>query len=184
MSQMCLCMCAGYAQPGVTEDDILLELVMFMGVVCDEVTAPQLVQTGLVGPLSALQPIAVVCIDWTLPCQVRIEHADTIAKTGRNSSSVEIRAYARTMMGHCGNIKHANSGRTTLTLLSMLCDISHSQLSTYTGSEMQHGFCGMWFDHDKHTTLCLLHRTLLIMYMSPHHILGSQGPVHCSAYSS
>lgn len=64
--QMCLCMCAGYAQPGVTEDDILLELVMFMGVVCDEVTAPQLVQTGLVGLLSALQPMAVVscCLHW------------------------------------------------------------------------------------------------------------------------
>ena len=53
--RMYLCMYAGYAQPSVTEDDILLELVMFMGVVCNEVTAPQLVQTGLVGPLSALQ---------------------------------------------------------------------------------------------------------------------------------
>ena len=41
-------MCAGYAQPGLTEDDILLELVMFMGVVCDDITAPQLGQTGLV----------------------------------------------------------------------------------------------------------------------------------------
>lgn len=57
---MHLCTCAGYAQPGVTEDDILLELVMFMGVVCNEVTAPQLVSTGLVGPSSALQPMAVV----------------------------------------------------------------------------------------------------------------------------
>lgn len=47
-----LCGCAVYAQPGVTEDDILLELVMFMGVVCDEVTASQLVQTGLVSALS------------------------------------------------------------------------------------------------------------------------------------
>lgn len=47
---MCLCMYAGYAQPGITEDDILLELVMFMGVVCNEGTAPQLIQTGLVGP--------------------------------------------------------------------------------------------------------------------------------------
>ncbi|KAL0039405.1 hypothetical protein WJX79_006988 [Trebouxia sp. C0005] len=39
---------AGYAQPGLTEDDILLEVVMFVGVVCDDTTAPQLVQTGLV----------------------------------------------------------------------------------------------------------------------------------------
>ncbi|KAL3149688.1 Adenylyl-sulfate kinase (APS kinase) [Trebouxia sp. C0009 RCD-2024] len=45
---------AGYAQPGVTEDDILLELVMFMGVVCDEATAPQLVQTGLVSMMYEL----------------------------------------------------------------------------------------------------------------------------------
>ncbi len=42
---------AGYAQPGLTEDDILLELVMFVGVVCDDATAPQLVQTGLVSLL-------------------------------------------------------------------------------------------------------------------------------------
>ena len=46
---------AGYAQPGLTEDDILLELVMFVGVVCDDTTAPQLVQTGLVRPLLCLQ---------------------------------------------------------------------------------------------------------------------------------
>ena len=42
---------AGYAQPGLTEDDILLELVMFMVVVCDDAIAPQLVSTGLVSPL-------------------------------------------------------------------------------------------------------------------------------------
>lgn len=42
---------AGYAQPGLTEDDILLEVVMFVGVVCDDTTAPQLVQTGLVSLL-------------------------------------------------------------------------------------------------------------------------------------
>ena len=46
---------AGYAQPGLTEDDILLELVMFVGVVCEDSTAPQLVQTGLVSPLLCLQ---------------------------------------------------------------------------------------------------------------------------------
>ena len=63
-------MYAGYAQPGVTEDDILLELVMFMGVVCNEVTASQIVQTGLVGPLSALQPIN-CCLHWlNTSCQV------------------------------------------------------------------------------------------------------------------
>lgn len=48
---------AGYAQPGLTEDDILLELVMFVGVVCDDSTAPQLVQTGLVSPTLCLQGI-------------------------------------------------------------------------------------------------------------------------------
>ena len=48
---MALSVRAGYAQPGLTEDDILLELVMFVGVVCHESTAPQLVQTGLVSLL-------------------------------------------------------------------------------------------------------------------------------------
>ncbi len=48
---MSLSVRAGYAQPGLTEDDILLELVMFVGVVCDDATAPQLVQTGLVSLL-------------------------------------------------------------------------------------------------------------------------------------
>ena len=62
MNQMCLCMCAGYAQPGVTEDDILLELVMFMGVVCNEATAPQLIQTGLVGPNLHITQSALACM--------------------------------------------------------------------------------------------------------------------------
>ena len=51
MTVMVLFVHAGYAQPGLTEDDILLELVMFVGVVCDDATAPQLVQTGLVSLL-------------------------------------------------------------------------------------------------------------------------------------
>lgn len=48
---MALSVRAGYAKPGLTEDDILLELVMFVGVVCGAATAPQLIQTGLVSLL-------------------------------------------------------------------------------------------------------------------------------------
>lgn len=40
---------ATYAQPGAVDDDILLEVVMFVGVLCNEGTAPLIVSSGLVG---------------------------------------------------------------------------------------------------------------------------------------
>ena len=40
---------AGYTQLGVTEDDILLEVVILVGVLCSETTAAALVDSGLVG---------------------------------------------------------------------------------------------------------------------------------------
>lgn len=45
---------ATYAQPGAVDDDILLEVVMFVGVLCNEGTAPLLVQSGLVNTLFLL----------------------------------------------------------------------------------------------------------------------------------
>ena len=45
---------ATYAQPGAVDDDILLEVVMFVGVLCNEGTAPLLVQSGLVNTLFVL----------------------------------------------------------------------------------------------------------------------------------
>lgn len=45
---------ATYAQPGAVDDDILLEVVMFVGVLCNEGTAPLLVQSGLVNTLFQL----------------------------------------------------------------------------------------------------------------------------------
>jgi len=45
---------ATYAQPGAVDDDILLEVVMFVGVLCNEGTAPLLVESGLVNTLFAL----------------------------------------------------------------------------------------------------------------------------------
>jgi len=61
---------AGYAQPGLTEDDILLELVMFVGVVCDDATAPQLVQTCLVSLLLCViqQTTAVLAYICSIVC--------------------------------------------------------------------------------------------------------------------
>uniref|UniRef100_A0A7S0RCX9 Kinesin-associated protein n=1 Tax=Chlamydomonas leiostraca TaxID=1034604 RepID=A0A7S0RCX9_9CHLO len=45
---------ATYAQPGAVDDDILLEVVMFVGVLCNEGTAPMLVDSGLVNILFQL----------------------------------------------------------------------------------------------------------------------------------
>ncbi|GAX77716.1 hypothetical protein CEUSTIGMA_g5159.t1 [Chlamydomonas eustigma] len=45
---------ATYSQPGAVDDDILLEVVMFVGVLCNEGTAPLLVQSGLVNTLFVL----------------------------------------------------------------------------------------------------------------------------------
>ncbi|MEW5306391.1 MAG: hypothetical protein WDW36_008859 [Sanguina aurantia] len=45
---------AKYAQPGAVDDDILLEVVMFVGVLCNEGTAPMLVGSGLVKTLFIL----------------------------------------------------------------------------------------------------------------------------------
>jgi len=45
---------ARYSQPGAVDDDILLEVVMFVGVLCNEGTAPLLVQSGLVNVLFVL----------------------------------------------------------------------------------------------------------------------------------
>eukprot|EP00798_Chlamydomonas_sp_ICE-L_P013630 gene13630-19508_t len=45
---------ATYAQPGAVDDDILLEVVMFVGVLCNEGTAPLLVESGLVNTLFVL----------------------------------------------------------------------------------------------------------------------------------
>mmetsp|Transcript_6170 Transcript_6170/g.13429 ORF Transcript_6170/g.13429 Transcript_6170/m.13429 type:complete len:806 (-) Transcript_6170:755-3172(-) len=45
---------ATYAQPGAVDDDILLEVVMFVGVLCNEGTAPLLVDSGLVNTLFIL----------------------------------------------------------------------------------------------------------------------------------
>jgi len=45
---------AQYAQPGAVDDDILLEVVMFVGVLCNEGTAPMLVESGLVNTLFSL----------------------------------------------------------------------------------------------------------------------------------
>lgn len=45
---------ATYAQPGAVDDDILLEVVMFVGVLCNEGTAPMLVESGLVNILFQL----------------------------------------------------------------------------------------------------------------------------------
>jgi hypothetical protein len=39
---------AQYATPGAVDDDILLEVIMFVGVLCNEGTADTIVQTGLV----------------------------------------------------------------------------------------------------------------------------------------
>ena len=39
---------AQYAQPGAVDDDILLEVVMFVGVLCNEGTAATIVRSGLV----------------------------------------------------------------------------------------------------------------------------------------
>lgn len=43
---------AKYAQPGAVDDDILLEVVMFVGVLCNEGTAPMLVDSGLVSAVT------------------------------------------------------------------------------------------------------------------------------------
>jgi hypothetical protein len=45
---------ATYAQPGAVDDDILLEVIMFVGVLCNDGTAPLLVETGLVNTLFVL----------------------------------------------------------------------------------------------------------------------------------
>ncbi|KAG2449627.1 hypothetical protein HYH02_005160 [Chlamydomonas schloesseri] len=45
---------ATYAQPGAVDDDILLEVVMFVGVLCNEGTAPLIVGSGLVTTLFQL----------------------------------------------------------------------------------------------------------------------------------
>ncbi|EFJ41855.1 hypothetical protein VOLCADRAFT_77409 [Volvox carteri f. nagariensis] len=45
---------ATYAQPGAVDDDILLEVVMFVGVLCNEGTAPLICQSGLVATLFTL----------------------------------------------------------------------------------------------------------------------------------
>ncbi|KAG1668473.1 hypothetical protein FOA52_005246 [Chlamydomonas sp. UWO 241] len=45
---------ATYSQPGAVDDDILLEVVMFVGVLCNEGTAPLLVHSGLVNTLFVL----------------------------------------------------------------------------------------------------------------------------------
>ncbi|KAG2428744.1 hypothetical protein HXX76_011447 [Chlamydomonas incerta] len=45
---------ATYAQPGAVDDDILLEVVMFVGVLCNEGTAPLIVSSGLVTTLFQL----------------------------------------------------------------------------------------------------------------------------------
>ncbi|KXZ50592.1 hypothetical protein GPECTOR_16g767 [Gonium pectorale] len=45
---------ATYAQPGAVDDDILLEVVMFVGVLCNEGTAPLISQSGLVATLFTL----------------------------------------------------------------------------------------------------------------------------------
>lgn len=39
---------ACYMTPSAVEDDILLEIIMFLGVICNEGTAPLLVQAGMV----------------------------------------------------------------------------------------------------------------------------------------
>ncbi|GFH09312.1 uncharacterized protein HaLaN_04422, partial [Haematococcus lacustris] len=45
---------ATYAQPGAVDDDILLEVVMFVGVLCNEGTAHMLCDSGLVNTLFQL----------------------------------------------------------------------------------------------------------------------------------
>lgn len=45
---------ASYLSATEMEDDILLEIVMFLGVLCNEGTAPLIVQAGLVGHLAKL----------------------------------------------------------------------------------------------------------------------------------
>ena len=60
---------ATYAQPGVVDDDILLEVVMFVGVLCNEGTAPLLVSSGLVrARLPGLACLRVLC------CVLLAEH--------------------------------------------------------------------------------------------------------------
>lgn len=39
---------ANYMTPSAVEDDILLEIIMFVGVLCNEGTAPLLVEAGMV----------------------------------------------------------------------------------------------------------------------------------------
>lgn len=45
---------ASYAQPGAVEDDILLEVVMYVGTLANASTAPLLVEAGLVATLFTL----------------------------------------------------------------------------------------------------------------------------------
>lgn len=42
-------------QPGAVDDDILLEVVMFVGVLCNEGTAPLICQSGLVSGRGGVQ---------------------------------------------------------------------------------------------------------------------------------
>jgi hypothetical protein len=68
---------ATYAQPGVVDDDILLEVIMFVGVLCNEGTAPLLVASGLVRctwPVAAAAAGVAVCIECT-PNQVHLSMA-------------------------------------------------------------------------------------------------------------
>ena len=120
---------------------------MFMGVVCNEVTAPQLVQTGLVGLLSTLQPIAVVTcfLHWLYaPCQVSVEHDKIVGRALRQEEACQV------WEDHFGAVFQAAT--------------YFVQLSV---KFRKAAFVGCGCEYDKCSTLCVLYRTpLLIMYMS------------------